>query len=1075
MQNPVQMKQSYIKHHVVRLNTRILLLVLLVPFAYVRALAAPPTITSQPSNSTVCEGSNASFTVSATGATAYQWQILQGATFVNLSNGGVYSGVNTATLTITGATASLNGNSYRVVVTGTPQTRNSNSATLTVIQPPSISSHPQNTMACEGGTAAFNVTASGGGLSYQWQENQGSGFTNISNGGVYSGANTATLTLSNVTAAMNGYAYRVIVSGTCSPAATSNPAALTVITINTSGTQTNVSCNDGNDGSATVTASGGTRPYSYSWAPSGGNDSTATALAAGSYTVTVTDISGCTATRTFTITEPPALTASSSQTDASCSGSCDGSATVTPSGGTPGYTYAWAPSGGTDSTASGLCAGTYTVTVTDMNGCIITHTLTITEPPLLQVSSTVTHNLCAGDSAGAIDITVSGGVPPYSFSWSTGATTEDESGLPAGIYIIVVTDSSSCTVIDTAMVNDPPALALSAAVTHAGCHGDSTGAIDITVTGGAGPYTFSWSTGSADEDQGGLAAGVYIVAVTDSNGCMLTDTIIITAPAALMLSASVTHVSCHGDSTGAIDVTVSGGVIPYEFSWNSGDTIEDINGVPAGTYIIAVVDSNGCMTIETITVLQPDPLSLSASVTSVFCHGDSTGAIDITVSGGSPPYTFGWSSGETTEDISGLPAGSFIVTVTDSSGCMISDTITVTEPGTLIISASVTNASCHGDSTGAIDISVSGGSSPYTFSWSSGAVTEDINGLPAGDYIVTVTDSNNCMIADTFTVTQPSGISISASITHVACSGDSTGAIDITVSGGVPPYTFVWSNGETTEDISGLPAGDYIVTITDSNSCMIADTITVTQPSGINISASITHVNCSGDSTGVIDITVSGGTAPYTFTWSNSTTIEDLANIPAGMYVISITDSNSCTAIDTFIIIPIDSSLIGIIAPDTVCLRSAPILLTANPPGGIFSGGGVNGNIFDPTVSDQGVFVITYTYEGTGICHSGPLVLTDTIWVVVCSSVDEVDIGASITLAPNPASGQFSISVSGVKEKDVLIRLVGVDGKLVLEERKAVSSGSISTIIDVPGLSKGLYFVQVVAGDKVYNERIIIQ
>ena len=358
-----------------------------------------PAITSQPNASAICAGSNTTFSAVSSNATGYQWQVNQGAGFINISNTAPYSGANTATLTITGATAGINGYAYRVIATGScSPAATSNSAKLTVNSAPAITSQPSASTICAGANTIFTAAASNA-TGYQWQVDQGAGFINISNGAPYSGATTATLTITGATAGINGYAYRVVATGSCSPAATSNSATLTVSSVTGSATKNNVSCNGGSNGSITLTPSGGTAPYTYNW---GGGILTKdrVGLTAGIYTVTIKDANGCTGNVSVTIIEPALLVATAgAQTNVSCNGGATGSATVKVTGGTGSYTYSWSPSGGTAATANGLAAGTYLVTITDTNGCQTTQSFTITQAELVAAPTGVaTQSFNPGDT-----------------------------------------------------------------------------------------------------------------------------------------------------------------------------------------------------------------------------------------------------------------------------------------------------------------------------------------------------------------------------------------------------------------------------------------------------------------------------------------------------------------------------------------------------------------------------------------------------------------------------------------------------------------------------------------------------
>ncbi|TQI69759.1 putative secreted protein (Por secretion system target) [Gramella sp. Hel_I_59] len=672
---------------------------------------------------------------------------------------------------------------------------------------------------------------------------------------------------------------------------------------------TNVSCNGDSDGAIDISVSGGTADYTYLWS----NNATTqdiSGIPAGTYSVTVTDANGCSDTiDNIQITEPDELMAEvDDATNVSCNGELDGAIDISVVGGTPDYTYLWSNSATTQD-ISGIPAGTYSVTVTDANGCSDTiDNIQINEPDELVASVTsVTNATCNGELDGAIDISVVGGTPDYTYLWSNNATTQDLSGVAAGLYSVTVTDANGCTdTIDNIEIEDPSTLEAEVdATTNVSCNGYSDGSIDISVSGGTPDYTYLWSNNATTQDISGLTAGTYSVMITDANGCIYNlNDIQIGQPDELMAEVDdATNVSCNGDSDGAIDISVSGGTADYTYLWSNNATTQDISGIPAGTYSVTVTDANGCSdTIDNIQITEPDELMAEVDdATNVSCNGDSDGAIDISVSGGTADYTYLWSNSATTQDISGIPAGTYSVTVTDANGCSDTiDNIQINEPDELVASVtSVTNATCNGELDGAIDISVVGGTPDYTYLWSNNATTQDLSGVAAGLYSVTVTDANGCTdTIDNIEIEDPSTLEAEVDATiNVSCNGYSDGSIDISVSGGTPDYTYLWSNNATTQDISGIPAGTYSVTVTDANGCSdTIDNIQITEPDELMAEVDdATNVSCNGDSDGAIDISVSGGTADYTYLWSNNATTQDISGIPAGTYSVTVTDANGCS------------------------------------------------------------------------------------------------------------------------------------------------------------------------------------
>lgn len=369
---------------------------------------------------------------------------------------------------------------------------------------PVITAQPSNRTICVNGNTTYSTSATGA-TGYQWQVNTGSGFNNISNGGVYSNATTATLTITGATSGMSGYQYRCFTSnGSCNT--TTNAATLTISNISTATySQTNVACFGGANGAASITPSGGISPYTYSWSPAGGTSSIATGLSAGTYTVTVTDNISCQATRNFTITQPAsALNGSTVVTNIACFGGSNGAINLTPSGGTPGYTFAWT-GGATTEDRTGLVAGSYSVTITDANGCTKVVNTSLTQPAAaVSASQSVTNVTCYGASNGAIDITASGGTAPYTYDWGGGVTSQDRTNVPAGSYAVTITDANGCTSVVNVTVSQPSF--------SAGSNNFSLPSSNTTVVSTANNYHFT--SGSCTLLSNVLASGASPVSGT---------------------------------------------------------------------------------------------------------------------------------------------------------------------------------------------------------------------------------------------------------------------------------------------------------------------------------------------------------------------------------------------------------------------------------------------------------------------------------------------------------------------------------------------------------------------------------
>ncbi|WP_162910835.1 LamG-like jellyroll fold domain-containing protein [Hymenobacter oligotrophus] len=473
-----------------------------------------------------------------------------------------------------------------------------------------------------------------------------------------------------------------------------------------------------------------------------------------------------------------ALSTTGTQANVNCNGGSNGSATVTVSGGVAPYSYSWSPSGGTGATASNLTAGTYTVTVNDAGGASITRNFTITQPSApVSGTSVVTNVACFGGSTGAINLTPTGGTAPYTFNWGSGVTTEDRTGLAAGTYTVVITDANSCTATRNITVSQPTSpISGTTVVWNVACFGGSNGRINLTPTGGTGPYTYNWAGGPTTEDRTGLIAGTYTVTITDANGCTGTVTATVTQPAEALTVTPVsqTNVSCNGGSTGAATVSVTGGTAPYTYSWSpSGGTAATASNLTAGTYTVTVADANGCTAQRSFTLTQPSSVNTSTIVTNIACYGGNTGVINLNPVGGTAPYTFNWGGGITTEDRTGLTAGNYNVVITDANGCSITRSYTVNQPSTPVTATgSQTNVTTFGAADGTATVTAAGGEpySGYAYNWarlsapagSLNQYTATATGLTAGTYRATVYDGNSCTATVDFTITQPAATALTA-------------------------------------------------------------------------------------------------------------------------------------------------------------------------------------------------------------------------------------------------------------------------------------------------------------------------
>ena len=731
---------------------------------------------------------------------------------------------------------------------------------------------------CDGFTdGSVTATPSGGSGNYTYAWNTGS--TGNSIAGLSSGTYT-------VTVVDDGDSTSVSASTTLTANAPLTATATQTDVCNTTDVDVSVSGGDGN--------------YTYAWS-NGATGTSQSGLAPGQYCVTVTDGGGCADVGCVTVVAP--LSADLVTTILNCANFCDASVTALVSGGVAPYTYAW-NTGSTGPVLPNVPIGTYTVTITDGNGCQIVESATVTAPPPLTVDITSSNPDCGTGQTGSATATGMGGVPPYSYAWSNGATTQTISNLAPGVYTVSVTDQNSCVTTESVTIIAAGDLTLSVSTTgSADCDGP-TGTATVTVTGGTAPYTYAFSGGinNGSATAQFLPAGNFSVTVTDANGCEAMADFTVGGLGGLEIAIDATPAAC-GQGGGTAGVMIISGTGPFTYEWSTGATTPVITGLAGGTYSVTVIDANGCDDSETVTIDSGADIMVSGMSFDASCGNGADGSIALTVMGGDTPYSYSWSNGVTgTNILSNLAAGAYSVTVTDAGGCVTTETFTVGEPALITVLVNTNNAGCT-SATGSATVTASGGTGGFTYAYTGGTANgNSVVGLAAGNYTVTVTDQNGCTGTANFTINADGGnLSASVTTTDAGCAGDE-GTASVNVSGGTAPYTYAWSNGASGPAISGLTAGSYSVTITDAQGC--TTTVSGTVDAGANtVAVGITTDagvgSCTDADAGQLTATASGGTAPYTYAWSNGMTTATISGLTAGTYTVTATDANGCTATAT--------------------------------------------------------------------------------------------------------------------------------------------------------------------------------
>jgi len=503
------------------------------------------------------------------------------------------------------------------------------------------------------------------------------------------------------------------------------------------------------------------------------------------------------------------------------------------------------------------------------------------------------------------------------------------------------------------------------------------------------------------------------------------------------LNMIITDVLCNPDSTGSIDLVATAGTSPFTYSWTGPggftSSAQDINLVPSGIYSVTVTATGGCTTSTSVLINQPSALILTNTNTNVDCNGGNNGAIDLTVSGGVGPYDYLWSNTATTEDIGSLSAGTYSVVVTDYNGCTSTSSHILTAPSDIIISGVATNPSCSAVSNGSINISISGGSPGFSYLWNNTATTQDITGISNGTYVVLVTDTNGCSASYSATLTSSNSLDLSATWTNASCNGGDDASINLTVNSGLPLYSYVWSNGAASQDLSGITAGNYSVSVTDGIGCTGSLSQIIGEAGLIN---SYIEVETCGFYTSPSGLS----------TWTVS-----------GLYADTLTAINGCDsllAIDLIVNHPnvgvnafghmFTAQLIGATYQWIDCnLGNAPIV-------------GANSQTYIAPV--DGDFAVIVTYNG---CTD-----TSDCYATTNASIADNELAANILLFPNPSNGIFNISIDGLIAEDVYIHMTDLTGKMVNQRSLGSAEGNMIVSFDESALTSGMYFIQIVADGK---------
>ncbi|MBL4657684.1 MAG: SprB repeat-containing protein, partial [Flavobacteriales bacterium] len=790
------------------------------------------------------------------------------------------------------------------------------------------------------------------------------------------------------------YIVSILDSNSCSgsiAATIGEPTALSVIISGQIPTSCNASC----DATADALGSGGTPPYSYQW-----NDlalqttQTAVGLCVGTYGLTLIDANGCTDTTSVVIIEPPTITLSTFVVSANC-GLFDGSATVTASGGNGLYGYLWDdPGSQITATAINLQAGTYSVIVTDILGCTAAATITVGDDPAGVASIPISIDVsCNGGADGSATVSMAGGTLPFIYSWDDPLlqTSSTATGLSAGLVTVSVTDSNGCVVTASTTIIEPAGIVVNVTGIDVSCKVGCDGFATAAPTGGTGAYTYQWDDPLAQTTNPatGLCAGQAIVTITDINGCSDTGSVVLGAPDSLVLSETHSDANCQ-QSNAIATVSVVGGTSPYNYSWNpGGQTTPFVTNLSAGTYIVTVTDANLCS--ESIAVTIADLNGPSVTITSsvdVSCYSGSDGQAVALASGGSPPYSYSWDDplNQVTAAAASLPAGVHTITIVDTSGCIASTTVTITEPPLIVYNPASLDPACFGDCNGTVGVTVSGGTPPFQYLWNDGLAqtTATAVGLCSGAYIVIITDANSCSDVANVSIADPLPITSSVTFVDESCFGACDGSVTVNPNNGTGAYTYLWDDpfSQVTQTAGGLCVGTYNVVISDANGCLGNASSAVSGPGNLTVTISSSGNNaCFGNCLGFAQTTLAGGSTPFTYLWSDGQTGAQAINLCAGIFDVTLTDGNGCTAQTSVTITEPQGMALNVLSSNVTCNLACDGSGTASVSGGVPPYTYIwNDGLFQSTAIATnlcaGFYGVTVT-DASGCSQNGTIVLTE--------------------------------------------------------------------------------------------------
>ncbi len=663
-------------------------------------------------------------------------------------------------------------------------------------------------------------------------------------------------------------------------------------------------CPGSREGELKVETSGGKTPYTYTWSYQNGIEPALRDLSAGSYSVTVTDGAGNTATSSAVLSLPTAIIASIELVLPATVNMSNGQAMAKATNGKAPYSFKW-DNAETSATVNNLSPGFHDVTVTDANGCSASASISVSEN-ITAMNATVRQTAdinCFEGSGASLTSQVAGGKSPFVYIWNTGQRTQNIDNLKAGNYQVTITDATSAIVTANLTITQPTQIMISIQADSPATGNEKNGRATVKATGGSGVFDFKWDNGEQSSKATSLSAGKQTVTVTDGNGCSATASVDISENIlALNISFEQTEeIKCAGDAAADVTTKISGGKEPYTYLWSNANTSASLTGLKEGQYIVTVTDAAGNTATTTVAITAPQPLKIEVGAESAASTNASNGRAIVTVTGGKEKYAYAWDSGEKSARAEKLNAGNHTVTVTDNNGCSATGTVLINE-NIQAIAATVNQTGelkCAADQSASLAAEVKGGKEPFTYVWKGNGRewnTASLSNLGAGSYTVAITDAAGTVTNLTHQIAEPEKLQVSAIDVTSASTGNADGELKLKVSGGKLPYAYnakTWPANTVTIAVTGLNTGSHTLIVTDANGCSAETSITIKEeilPLSVSIQETV-QVSCA-DAKGTLAAVAKGGKAPYSYAWNNGTSSASMTNVSAGKYSLDVTDAS---------------------------------------------------------------------------------------------------------------------------------------------------------------------------------------